>query len=110
MACHGVYKRTENIVSELRVLQAQGLELRLGLGAQGVRARSPEACNGGANCSVVIACEGVDVASICDLALGGRVDAVDLRAREGLESSDTKLLGERVDTGMFEELVATVVD
>jgi hypothetical protein len=75
-----------------------------------VRTRSPEARDGSADRSVVIASKSVDVASVCDLALGGRIDAVDLRAREGLESSDTKLLGEGVDTGVLEQLVATVVD
>jgi hypothetical protein len=35
---------------------------------------------------------------------------VNLGAREGLETSDAKLLGEGVDAGVLEELVAAVVD
>jgi hypothetical protein len=92
------------------VLQAQSLELVLGLGAQCVGAGSPEARDGCANGSIVGAGIGVDVAGVGDLALGSRVDAVDLGAREGLEARDAKLLGECVDAGVLEELVAAVVD
>lgn len=92
------------------MLQTQSLELLFRLGAQGVRARGPEACDGGADGGVVVAGVGVDVASVCDLALGCGVDAVDLGAREALETGDAKLLGEGVDAGMLEELVAAVVD
>lgn len=92
------------------MLQAQSLELLLRLGAQGVRARGPEACDGRADGGVVVAGVGVDVASVCDLALGSGVDAVDLGAREALETRDAKLLGECVDAGVLEELVAVVVD
>lgn len=92
------------------MLQAQSLELVLGLGTESVRARSPEARDRGANRGVVVVGESIDVASVCDLALGGRVDAVDLGAREGLEAVDAKLVGEGVDAGVLEELVAAVVD
>lgn len=103
-------ERTENIVSELGVLQAQSLELVLGLGAQCVGAGSPEARDGCANGGIVGAGVGVDVAGIGDLALGSRVDAVDLGARESLEAQDAKLLGECVNAGVLEELIAAVVD
>ena len=94
----------------MRVLQTQSLELLLGPGTQGMRARSPEACNRSANSNIVIVGESIDITSICDLALGCGVDAVDLAAGKRLEAVDAKLLGERVDARVLEELVAAVVD
>ena len=93
---------TENIVSKLRVLQTQSLELLLGLGTQSMRARSPETCDRSANSNIVVAGESVDITSICDLALGCGVDAVDLGAGKRLEAVDAKLLGERVDARVLE--------
>lgn len=75
-----------------------------------MRPCSPEAGNGRADRSVVGASVGVDVAGVGDLALGGRVDAVNLGAGEGAQCVDTKLLGKSVDARVLEELVARVVD
>jgi hypothetical protein len=105
-----VVKLTENIVPELRVLQAQSLELGLGLGAQRMRPRGPEAGDGRAHRRVVGARVGVDVAGVGDLALGRRVDAVDLGAREGAQGAHAEPVGEGVDARVLEELVARVVD
>lgn len=103
-------RHTEHIVSELGVFQAQRFELLLGLGPQGVRAGSPEACDGRAHVGIVDPSVAVDVAGVGNLALGRRVDAVNLGARQGLELVDTVLLGDCVDARMLEQLVAAVVD
>lgn len=73
-------------------------------------AGSPEARDGCANSGIVGAGIGIDVTGVGDLALGSRVDAVDLGARKSLEARDAKLLGKCVDAGVLEELVAAVVD
>ena len=75
-----------------------------------MRPRSPEAGNRGAHLGVVLAGIGVDVACVGNLAAGRRVDAVDLGAGQALEVRDAKLLGQRVDARVLEELVARVVD
>lgn len=101
---------TENVVSELRELQAEGLELDLGLGPQSVGARGPEARDRRAHGVVVVAGVGVDVAGVGDLALGRGVDAVDLGAGERLEAGHAELFREGVHARMLEELVARVID
>ena len=75
-----------------------------------MRPRGPEAGNGRPHLGVVGARVGVDVARVGDLALGGRIDAVDLGAGERAQGADAKLLAEGVDTRVLEELVARVVD
>lgn len=101
---------TENIVSKLGELQAQRLELVLGLGAQRVAPRRPEARDRGAHGRVVVAGELVRVAGEDDLALDGGVDAVDLGGSEDAEGADVERLGEGVDAGVLEELGAGVVE
>jgi hypothetical protein len=100
----------QHVVAKLRVLQAQRLELVLGLGAQGVRARGPEAGDGRADGGVVGDGVGVDVAGVGNLAAGRRVDAVDLGGGERLEGAEAVALGEGVDARVLEQLVARVVD
>lgn len=107
MDCKGL---TENVVSELGILEAESLELVLGFGAQHVRARGPEAGDGGAHRGVVGARVGVDVAGVGDFALCRRVDAVNLGAGQRLERRDAELFGEGIYARVLEELVARVVD
>lgn len=52
----------------------------------------------------------IHVSRICNLALGGTVDAVNFAACEGFESGEGKGLAERIDACVFEELVARLVD
>lgn len=73
-------------------------------------AGGPERGNGGADRRVLLGRELVHVAGIGDLALGRRVDAVDLARRQALEVGKAKLLGERIHLGVLEELVARHVD
>lgn len=103
-------RRTENVVSELRVLQAQGAELFLGLGSESVAASGPEVGNRGADRSVVLASVGVDVTSVGDFALGRGVDAVNLAGGKTLELLYTKLFSERVDPRVLQQLITRFVD
>lgn len=103
-------KLTKHVVTELRELQAERAELVFGLGAQGVAAGGPEVGDGRAHRRVLLAGVLVDVAGVRDLALGGRVDAVDLAARQALELVHAELLGYRVDARMLEQLLARLVD
>lgn len=105
---HG--QHTEHVVTELGKLQAQAAELLLGLGAERVAAGGPERSDGGADRRVLLGRELVNVAGVGDLALGRRVDAVDLARRQALEVGKAELLGERVHLGVLEELVARHVD
>lgn len=73
-------------------------------------AGGPEARDGHTDRGVVRAGVGIHIASVCDLALGGGVDAVDLCAGEGLETVNAKLVGEGVDARVFEKLLAAVID
>lgn len=101
---------TEHVVSELGELQAEGAELLLGLGAKSVAASGPEAGDRGTNAGVVLLGELVDVARIADLALGGRVYAVDLGGGELLELGHLELLAQGVDAGMLQKLITRLVD
>lgn len=101
---------TKHIVTELRELQAERTELVLGLGTQSVAARGPEVGDWRAHRGVVLAGVLVDVTRVCDLALGGRVDAVDLAAREALELVHAEPLGYRVNARVLEQLLARLVD
>ena len=103
-------RHTEHVVAELGELQADGAELVLGLGAKGVTARGPEVGNRSADRGVVLAGELVYVARVSNLALGRRVDAVDLARGEVLEMGQTELLGKSVDLGVLEKLIAARVD
>lgn len=101
---------TENVVTELRKLQAQIAELLLGLGAQGVAAGGPEVGDGGADGGVVLAGVLVDVAGVRDLALGRRVDAVDLAAGQAAQLLHPELLGQGVHARVLQQLLARLVD
>ncbi len=61
---------------------------------------------------VYIVCVGVlvDVAGVCDFALGSRIDAVYLAAREALQLLYPKLLGYGIDSCMLEKLLSGLVD
>jgi hypothetical protein len=50
------------------------------------------------------------ISSVGDLALGSRVDAVDLAGCQRLQTGHLEGLGQSVDSGMLEELVASLVD
>lgn len=52
----------------------------------------------------------VDVAGVGELGDGGRGDEVDLGVGERLEGRHRQLLGQGVHFGVFEELVAGLVD
>ena len=103
-------QRTEHVVAELRELQAQVAELGLGLGTQGVAAGGPEVGHGRTNGRVLLGRVLVDVAGVGDLALGSRVDAMDLARGEVLEQCESKFLRQGVDLGVLEELLARHVD
>jgi hypothetical protein len=75
-----------------------------------VTPRGPEIRNRCPDCSIILVRVCVDVPGVCDLALGGRVHAVDLRRSEGLEGGQAERFGERVDSCVLEELVACLVD
>lgn len=100
----------ENVVSELRVFQAQRLELGLRLGAEGVGSVRPEIGDRRADGCVGIGGVGIDIAGVGDLALGCGVDAVDLGGGEGAQVGDLELVGQGVDAGVLEELLAGLVD
>lgn len=70
----------------------------------------PEIGHRGADCSIDVGRVGVDVAGICDLTLGGRVDAVDLGTGELTQGRDIVFFGQGVDTRMLQELLTTLVD
>lgn len=101
---------TENVVAELGVLQAEGLELGLGLGAKGVGAAGPEVRDGGADGGVGLGGVRVDVLGVRDLALGGGVDAVNLGAGEGAQGGHAELVGQRVHARVLEQLDAVLID
>ena len=101
---------TENVVAELGELETQRAKLLLGLGAQRVAAGGPEVGDRGTHGGVLLAGVLVDVAGVGDLALGGRVDAVDLAAGQTPKFVHAELLCEGVDAGVFEELYARLVD
>lgn len=65
-------------------------------------ASSPEVGHGGANCRVVLVGVLVDVTGVGDLALGCRVDAVNLTACEALQFVYTELLSQGIDTRMLQ--------
>lgn len=72
-------------------------------------AGGPEVGDGGADGGVVPAGVLVDVAGVGDLALGRRVDAVDLAAREAPQLVHAELLGQRVDARMLQQLLTCLV-
>lgn len=106
----GMKALTQNIVTKLGLLQAQVLELILGLRTEGVGACGPEAGDGGAHRGVVGARVGVNIARVGELALGRRVDAVDLGLGELLQELHAELLGEGVDARVAQQVVARLVD
>lgn len=73
-------------------------------------AGGPEVGDWGADDGVVVVGVLVDVAGVCDLALCRRVDAVDLGRGQVPERGHLKLLGQRVDARVLEQLVARLVD
>lgn len=102
----GVGTRTEHVVAELGELETEAAELLLGLGTEGVAAGGPEVGDGHADGRVLGRRVLVDVAGVGDLALGGRVDAVDLARRQVLEAGQAELVGQRVHARVLEQLVA----
>lgn len=87
---------TQDIVPELRELQAHLAELVLCLGAQRVAPGGPEVHHRPADGGVVLLGVRIDVAGVGDLALRRRVHAVDLRRGEGFQAGQAERLGERV--------------
>lgn len=75
-----------------------------------MRPRRPKVGHGRANGGVVLGGELVHVARVRNLALGRRVDAVDLGRSQVLEVGEAKLLGNRVDARVLEQLLARQVD
>lgn len=75
-----------------------------------MRTVGPEVGDRGTNGSVAIRGVSVHVAGVRDLALGCRVDAVDLGAGEGAQVGDLELLGQGIDTSVLQELIAALVD
>lgn len=72
--------------------------------------RRPEARDRRAHRCVVLVGELVRVARKHNLALDGRVDAVNLGGGEDTEGADIELLGECVDARVLKELGAGVVE
>jgi hypothetical protein len=72
--------------------------------------RSPEVRHRSPNCSVVLVSVCVHIPGVCDFALGGRVYAVDLGGSQRLEGREAESFGQRVDSCVFEELVACLVN
>ena len=101
---------TKNVVSELWELQAHRPELVLGFGTQSVTASSPKIGDRGTDGGIVLLGVSVDVSGVCDLALCGGVDAVDLGGCERLESWEIERLAESVDPSMLQELVAGLIN
>lgn len=85
-------------------------ELFLGLGTQCVAAGGPEVGDGCADRGVLARGELIHVAGVCNLAFGGRVDAMDFARRQILEEGHAELLGYCVYSRVLEELDARVVD
>lgn len=75
-----------------------------------MRSRSPEIRNRRPDRRIVFLRVRVHVARVCDLALGGRVHAVDLGRGERFEGGEGERLAQGVDAGVLEELVAGLVD
>lgn len=72
-------------------------------------ARSPELGHRGANGSVVLVCVCVNIASVCDLALGCRIDTMNLAGRQTLELFRAKLLCQGINARMLQQLIARLV-
>lgn len=120
----GVQHQAEHVVTKLRIVQAHLAKVVFGLVPQHVAALRPEGGNGLADRGVVARRIGVNEARVGDLALGGRIDSVDLGVRQSLEClgdaggqlavvmlsrvgcrgthGHVKSAGERVDAGMSE--------
>lgn len=75
-----------------------------------MRAHGPELCDGCADGGVVLAGVGVDVARVGNLALGRRVDAVNLGAGERAEAGNTEFLSQGVDARVLQQLCAVRID
>ena len=72
-------------------------------------AGGPEVGDRSAHRGVLLAGVLVDVAGVGDLALGGRVDAVDLAAGQAPKLVHAELLREGIDARVLEELLARLV-
>ena len=106
----GVQDETEDVEAELGELEAHVLEFLLRLMPQHVRPLAPKAGDRFPDGRVRRRRVRVHVAGVRDLARRRRRDAVDLAVREGLEVRQAELVGQGVHPGVFEELVARVVD
>lgn len=72
-------------------------------------ARSPELGHRGANGRVVLVCVCVNIASVGDLALGCRIDTMNLAGRQTLELFHAKLLCQGINARMLQQLIARLV-
>lgn len=101
---------TQNVITELRELQAHAPELVLCLGAKSVRSGSPEIRHGSANCGIVLLSMRIHIAGVCDLAFRCGVDAMNLRARKGFERRKIEGLCEGVDSSVLQQLVSRFIN
>lgn len=74
-----------------------------------MRPTCPKVCDRRADRGIGVVGVGIDVLRIGNLALGGGVDAVDFGAGEGAQVGEAVLVGEGVDAGVLEELLAALV-
>lgn len=104
-----VQNQLQHVVGELWEFETHGPELWLCLVAQAEGASGPESGDGLADGAVFGVGLFVDVAGICELALGGGGGAVDLGMREGFEGRKLETVGKCVDARVYEETEAVVV-
>ncbi len=81
----GIQHETQYVVTKLRIFETHRAEVVFGFVAQDVAAMGPERSDGFADGDVRARGVRVDVAGIGNLSLGRRVDAVNLRMRQGLQ-------------------------
>lgn len=74
-----------------------------------MRPTGPKVCNRRADGGVGVVGVGIDILRIGNLAFGGGVDAVDFGAGEGAQVGQAVLVGEGVDAGVLEKLLAALV-
>lgn len=103
-------ERTEHIVSKLRKLQTHLPKLILGLTPKRMTPRRPEVHHRRPNSDVILIRMGIHIPRIRDLALRRAVHAVDLRASERFQVGERERVGEGVDAGVLEELIACFID
>ena len=75
-----------------------------------MRPRSPEVGNRRSDSLIILGGIGIHISGICKLALGGRVDTMDLASRKRLQGGQLQGLGQSIDSSMLEELIASLVN